>query len=245
VTSVIPSPLGTVIAAWRGATARHFLFTLLFALAWSGVTIATATGYFTGGVPLTPSINAVLSLQFNGFAVLLAVLVAEHVESPLAPRAWPYVAAVAIGVSIGTTALWLVSQRVFGLASAYAHAGPYEPFASFAFRHGRHAVVVCGLVTFVYVSARRATERSEALHRVQLERAEAEKRLVDETLAATKARVDPAALQATLARIDSLYESGPAQADALLRELIASLRSAVGPAPAATPTFALASHWIP
>lgn len=238
--NVTPSPLRTVIVAWRGATPRHFLYTFLFALAWSGVTIATASGYFARGVPLTPSINAVLSLQFNGFAVLLAVFVADHVEPPLTRRAWPYVAAVAVGVLIGTTALWLVSQRVLGLAGAYHHEGTYEPYASFAFRHGVHGLVVCGVVTFVYVTARRAVQRSEAFRQVQVERAEAERRLVEATLAATKARVDPAALQVTLARIDALYESSPAQADALLRDLIAVLRAAIPRSPdvvpAATPT---------
>jgi LytS/YehU family sensor histidine kinase len=82
-------------------------------------------------------------------------------------------------------------------------------------------------VTLVYVSARRAAERSEALRRVQRERAEAEKRLVDATLAAMQAHVDPAALQATLARIEALVESSPAEADALLRDLVAFLRATI------------------
>lgn len=229
------SAIRTVFAAWRAGTRRHFGYTFALALAWSGVTIATATAYFTVPVRLTPALNAVLSMQFNGFAVLLAVLVVDHVTPPLARRGWRYAAAVFLGVASGTTALWLVAQRVLGLGTAFGR-GAYEPFDTFVFRHGSHALVVCGLVTFVYVSARWAAERREALRRLQLERVAAEKQLVESTLAATRARVDPAALQATLARIDALYESRPAEADALLRDLIAFLRAAIPPSPDSGPT---------
>jgi hypothetical protein len=233
-------PIGTAIAAWRAATPRHFACVFLLALAWSGVTIATATSFFERPVLLTPSINAVLSMQLNGFGVLLAVLVADHVASPRARRAWPYAVAVVLGVTIGTTTLWLLSQRLLGLHTAYGSG--IETFDTFAFRHGTHALVVCSVVTYVYVSARWAAERRETLRRLQLERVTAEKALVDSTLAATRARVDPAALQATLARIDALYESRPAEADALLRDLIVSLRAAIPRSPDPVPTIAHATH---
>ena len=218
---------------------RHFAYTFALALAWSGVTVATATSYFTEAFRLTPSLNAVLSLQFNAFGVLLAVLVVDHVTPPLARRGLPYAAAVVLGVTSGTTALWVVSQRVLGLRTAYGTG--IESYDTFAFRHRTHALVVCGLVTFVYVSARWAAERREALRRLQLERVAAEKQLVESTLATTRARVDPADLQATLARIDALYESRPAEADALLRDLIASLRAAIPPSPDPVTTLAPAT----
>jgi len=224
--ATVTEAIRTVIEGWRAATPRHFGYTFLFALAWAGVTIAAATG-FTRPFPVTPALNSVLSMELNGFAVLFAVLVADRVSSPLARRPWPYAAAVLLGVAIGTTATWLISQPVLNLATAYGNVAPYEPFDSFAFRHGRHALVVCGLVTSVYVSARWAAERHRALSRVQLERVAAEKQLIESKLAATQSRVDPAALQATLARIDALYESDPAQADAVLRDLIAFLRATI------------------
>jgi hypothetical protein len=61
-------------------------------------------------------------------------------------------------------------------------------------------------------------------------------------LAATRARVDPTSLQVALARIDALYESHPAQADALLRDLIPFLRAAIPPGPDSGPTLAQATH---
>jgi hypothetical protein len=234
------SAVRTALAAWRAATPRHFGYTSALALGWSVVTIATATVYFTQGLRLTPSINAVLSMQFNGFAVLLAVLVVDHVMPPLARRAMPYAAAVALGVALGTTAMWVVSQRVLGLRTAYGSG--IEPFDTFAFRHGSHALVVCGLVTFVYVSARWAAERRAALRRLQLERVDAEKQLVESTFAVTRSRVDPAELQTTLARIDALVESRPAEADALLRDLITSLRAAIPASPDAASRLAPATH---
>jgi hypothetical protein len=220
----------TVIAAWRAATPRHFAYTFLLALAWGFMTIMTASGFFARPLLVGPGINALLSMQLNGFAVLLAVLVADHVASSLARRAWPYVVAVVLGVTIGTTTMWVLSQRLLGIATAYG-AGSHESFASFGLRHGRHALVVWGLLTFVYVSARWAAERREALRRLQLERVTTEKQLVESTLTATQARVDPVALRATFARIDALYESRPAEADALLRDLIASLRAAIPQSP--------------
>ena len=218
--------LALMFAAWRAATAWHFACTFLVALAWGAVTIATATRLFARPVPFGPALNAMLSMQFNGFAVLLAVLVVDHLTPPQVRRAWTYAVAVAIGVATGTTLVWLLSQPLLGLGSAYVQ-GAYEPFRSFGSRHGTHALVVCGLMTYVYVSARWAAERREALSRLQLERVAAEKELVESTLAATTARVDPAVVQATLGRIDALYESRPAEADAVLRDLIASLRAAI------------------
>jgi len=216
----------TLVAAWRAATVRHFVVTFVLALVWSAVTIATTSAYFTKGFLLTPSINAVLSMQFNGFAVLLGVLIADRVVSPAERRVWPYALAVTLGVTMGTTALWVVSQRIVGLGTAYSTAA-YEPLETFGMRHGTHALIVCGLMTFVYVSARWSAERQAALRALQMERAATERELVESTLAAMRARVDPAALQASLARIDALYDARPAQADALLGELIADLRAAI------------------
>jgi hypothetical protein len=227
----VKAAAGFVIEAWRAATPAHFLYTFMIALAWGALVVATASEFSAKGFLLTPSINAVLSMQFNGFAVLLAVLVADHAGAPFARRAWPYCVAAVLGVAIGTTVFWFVSQRVLGLAGAHYRGEGYEPFASFAFRHGRHALTVCGVVTFVYVSARWAAQRRAALSKVQLERMEAEKQLVDSTLAATRARVDPAFVQTSLARIDALYESHPAEADAALRDLIALLRKAISRIP--------------
>ena len=233
-----PLVLRTLVAAWGAVTWRHVAFTSVVALAWSGVTIATATSYFADPVPVMPGINAVLSMQFNGFAVLFAVLIADRVVAPTERRVWPYALAVLLGVSFGTTALWLISQRLLGIGTAYSSAA-YEPFETFGVRHGSHALIVWGLVTLVYVSARWSAERRRALRALQLERAAKEKALVESTLAATRARVDPMALQATLARIDALYDASPAQADALLRDLVTELRAAIprsDPAGAATPS---------
>ena len=234
--------LRTVIAAWRAATPRHFVYTFVLALAWGGVLTATATAFFAHAVSLGPAINGLLTMQFNGFAVLLAVLVVDHVASPFERRAWPYVLAVVAGVAMGTSTLWLVSQRLFDLSGAYYHGAGLEPFDSFAFRHGRHALVVCGIVTFAYVSARWAAQRHAALRRLRLECLAAEKEIVESTFVATRANVDPAFLQDALARIEALYDARPAEADALLRDLIASLRAAIPRTPAAGPTLVSARH---
>jgi hypothetical protein len=49
-------------------------------------------------------------------------------------------------------------------------------------------------------------------------------------------------LQATLARIEALCESSPAEADALLRDLVVFLRTAIPPSPDAAPAVVPAAH---
>jgi hypothetical protein len=220
-----------VASAWRAATWKHFLFTSLLGLAWSGALLATLTGYFSR--PLRPgsAANAILSMQFNGFAVLLAILVADRASPPPLRRYGPYLLAVVVGVAAGSTLLWLVSQWMLGIRTAYLAGQPREGYDTFVFRHGVHGLVVCGLAAYVYVSQRMAAHRVAALRVVQLDRAQAEKRILESRLATMQARVDPLVLRNTFLQLERLYESDAPAADRVLRELIAYLRAAIPQTP--------------
>jgi len=222
--STASKSIAFVTAAWRAATPKHFLYTFVLALAWSGFLNATQSSFWARPMPWGPQLNGLLTMQFNGFAVLLAVLVADHASPPPLRRWWLYVLAVVIGAFVGSTLLWLVSQRVIGIATAY---GLPEPFDTFLYRHGTHAVEVCGMVTFIYVSRRWATARLTALRAVQLERAQVEKRVLESRLAAMQARVEPQFLRNTLAQVERLYDIDAQAADRVLKELIAYLRAAI------------------
>jgi Histidine kinase len=216
-----------VLDAWREVTLRQVLGTSLLGLVWSAVVIVTQTDYLRGPVPLTPSINAVLSMQFNGFAVLFAVLLADRASTPAAPRWWIYAIAVLAGVIAGSSFLWLVSQRALHLTSATQLPGSMEGFGSFAFRHGSHALVVCGMVAFVYAVQRMASQRAAALRMLQLECAITQRRVVESRLAAARARLEPQFLLHTLTEVELLYAADPRNADRVLRELTAYLRATI------------------
>ena len=220
-----------VVAAWRAATWKHFLFTSLIGLACSGAVLAGVSGYFSRPLRPGPATNAILSMQFNGFAVLLAVLVADRASPPPLRRYGHYLLAVVVGVAAGSSLLWLVSQWMLGIPTAFLAGQPREGYDTFVFRHGVHGFVVCGLTTYVYVSQRMAAQRVAALRVVQLGRAESEKRILESRLATMQARVDPLVLRNTFSQLERLYETDPRAADRVLRELIVYLRAAIPQTP--------------
>jgi len=215
-----------VAAAWRAMTPKHVVCTSLLCLAWSLFVILMATSFLTR-FQLQPSVNAILSMQFNGFAVLFAVLIADQVSPPARRRHWPYVVAVAAGVLVGSLLVSLLTQRVLGLAVGYRASGPDEQFRAFFFRHATHAFVIFGLATCVYVSHRWAAHRVRVLRAVQLDHAEMEKRLLESRLAAMQAQLEPGFLRQALERVERLYENDAGSADRMLRNLITYLRAAI------------------
>jgi hypothetical protein len=224
--NVISSTAACVAAAWRALTPKHLIYTAAFCLAWAMFVIVLSTS-FLAHFKLQPSVNAVLSMQFNGFAVLFAVLMADQVSPPDRRRHWPYVVAVTAGVFVGTVLVSILTQRVLGLAVAYRASGPDEQFRAFFFRHASHAFVVFGLVTCVYVSHRWAAHRTGALRAIQLDHAKMEKRLLESRLAAMQAQVEPGFLRETLERVERTYETDATTADRMLRDLIVYLRAAI------------------
>jgi hypothetical protein len=224
--------MGTVSAtllsgAWRALSWRKAGSVAALALLWSLVMTATQSDYFSEGVLLTPVLNGVITMQLNGFAVLFAVLVADEASTPSRPRWWPYAVAVPVGVVIGSSLVWLVSQRILGLASAYQLQGAIDGFGSFFFRHASHALVICGMVALLYAIQRRGAQRAARLRDTQRDHAEAQRRVVEARLSAVRARLEPEFLLRTLADIDALYQRDVGVADHVLRELTAYLRATI------------------
>jgi hypothetical protein len=222
--AAVSKSIAFITAAWRVATPKHFFYTFVLALAWSGLMDATLTSFWARSAPVGPHLNGILTMQFNGFAVLLAVLVADHASRPPLRRRWPYVLAVFVGVGVGSTLLWFVTQHLFEIRTAYRFP---EPFDTYLYRHGTHAFVVCGLVTFIYVSRRWTTDRLAALRTVQLECTQVEKRVLESRLAVTQACLEPQFLRDTLAQVERLYDIDAQAADRVLKELTIYLRAAI------------------
>jgi hypothetical protein len=224
--NAISASAACIAAAWRAMTPRHVLYTSLFCLAWSLFVILMASS-FLARFELQPSVNAILSMQFNGFAVLFAVLIADQVSPPARHRHWPYLVAVTAGVLVGSLLVSVLTQRVLGLAVGYRASGPDEQFRAFFFRHVTHAFVIFGLATCVYVSHRWAAHRVRMLRGVQLDHAEMEKRLLESRLAAMQAHVEPGFLRQTLEGVARMYETDARTGDLMLRDLIIYLRAAI------------------
>jgi sensor histidine kinase YesM len=216
-----------VASAWRAATWKHFVVTSLLALAWVGAMLTNMSEFFSKPLLLTPSVNYFLSMQFNALAVMLALLVADRASPLSVPRLRPYVLAVIAGVAVGSTLFWVVSQRMIVIPTAYMNGREYESYDTFLFRHGVHGLVVCGLAAYVYALRRIAAHRLAAVRIVQLEHAEAQKRILESRLAAMQARIDPETLSTTLFRIQRLYETDRGAADRMLRDLTTYLRCAI------------------
>jgi len=92
---------------------------------------------------------------------------------------------------------------------------------------GLPIIVYGALGTLVYVWVRNSQRAAEALSRAEIERAEAERKLIASRIEAVEAEVDPSFIFGTLESIESTYERDRAAADAMLDELIAFLRAAI------------------
>ena len=220
-------PITLLAAAWRAMTPKHAFYTFLLCTAWSVIEVVSATSNFSRDVSWGPPLNSFLSMQFNGFAVMFAVLIADGASRPPLHRWWPYVLAVVVGVALATTLFWFVSQRVFTIPSAIQVRGLPEGFDTIVFRHSTSRLAICGLAAYVYVCWRFAGQRLAALRAVQLERVATEKRVLETRLAFTQSRVAPQFLSNTLMQIERLYEIDAPAGDRVLKELILYLRAAI------------------
>jgi hypothetical protein len=89
-------------------------------------------------------------------------------------------------------------------------------------------IIVYGAVgTLLYVWLRNSQRAAEALSRAEIERTEAERKLIASRIEAVEAEVDPSFIFGTLETIESTYDRDRAAADAMLDELIAFLRAAI------------------
>jgi hypothetical protein len=95
------------------------------------------------------------------------------------------------------------------------------------FEPGLPIIVHGALGTLLYVWLRNSQRAAEALSRAQIERSEAERKLIAARVEAIEAEVDPSFIFGTIEAIESTYDRDRAAADAMLDELVAFLRAAI------------------
>jgi len=171
------------------------------------------------------------------YSVLIAIAVAESsVPEGTAPRAWRYVLALIAASAVFVAALAAFPDLVrtvprelrSGLVFREHHAASPDRTRTTNLLIGSPGTLSIGwIATFIYVRLRNARLAARALADAEVERSEAQARLLAAQLVAAHAQVDPAFVLQKLEEVESTYEADPARADVLLDEFIAYLRDAI------------------
>lgn len=225
----VDGAVGHAIAAWRGLTLKHWVWTPIIALLF---TIPNVTGYhsnfglFTKGWGLiTPATASILA----GYCFLLAVAVAE-VSAARARRPWlPYLVAV---LTAATLVAVLVTPIGLLFDISMFHVMEWnEVDANWVARGAIGAfadwLLGGGLLVFVYVRLQSERRSRAAFARAELERSVASRQLLTARLATMQAQVEPRFLFNALRHVEDLYESDEEAAERMLDHLVDYLRTAL------------------
>jgi hypothetical protein len=120
-----------------------------------------------------------------------------------------------------------MAARMDRMMKKMTQQSPLKPRVMALFGIGGVIIVHGALGMLVYVWLRNSRLASEALAKAEVERAEAERKLVASRLDAVEAEVDPGFMFSTLESIEQTYDRDRAAADAMLDELIGFLRAAI------------------
>ena len=180
---------------------------------------------------------SVPKLLIFSYALLIAIAFAESsVPEGTAPRARRYILAL-----LAASTVWLATGAWF---PGLTRKPPFEVRAgqtiaaissSSPDRTARANFLITApsqlcygwIATFIYVRLRKSRLAARALADAELERSEAQRRLLAAQLVAAHAQVDPAFVLEKLEDVERAYESDPARADLLLDEFIVFLRDAI------------------
>jgi len=167
-----------------------------------------------------PPLGVGLMLQSaTAFFVMCAALCGDQ----LVRRGWsvPRAFVVMLLCASGATAVsvWLIGEAA---GPPHATQDPRSVLVSF-FNVGSY----WGVALMVYLNRQSATRLLAGVRRTELERVQAERRLIASDLAAVEAQIAPAEVFRQLESVRDSYEAGNPAADAQLDVLIASLRDKV------------------
>jgi hypothetical protein len=171
------------------------------------------------------------------YAVLIAIAVAESsVPEGTAPRAWRYVVALLAASAVYVVAiasfpdLMRTAPREVRSGQTFTtnwRASPDRTSTTNLLIGAPGALSYGWIATFIYVRLRKSRLAARALADAEVERSEAQRRLLAAQLVAAHAQVDPAFVLQKLEDVERAYESDPVRADILLDEFIAFLRDAI------------------
>jgi hypothetical protein len=230
--------MNTLVRAWRSLTWKH----------WAWATAAPILLAMTGPLQsfhqnrywaLWRILTYAPWLLFFSYTTLIAIVLAEASARHDAPAVWRYLAALLASSAIYAAAVasfpeWVISApkeiRSGQVIAPPAIADPQERAREYRTRvlFRIPAALSYGWVAaFIYVRLRNSRLAARALANAEIERSEAQRKLLAAQLVAVHAQVDPAFVLEKLEEVERAYEADPARADALLDEFIAFLRDAI------------------
>src|SRR5205823_4894928 len=189
--------------------------------------------------PWTNALSTLLQLlvcdQISGFALLLAVVVADRVTGKDPRRQAAYALAVLVGSGVGAILVsitlklgwnmfaWELGKLTWSIVEGrvVTFRIGYTLYVFFEW------LVIGGAATYIYIDRRRARTALARMRAAELERTRTAKRVVESRLQAMQARVEPQFLFNTLAQVKQLYEQDPKVAERMLGDLIAYLHAAM------------------
>ena len=217
------------IAAWRGLTWKHWVWTPIIALLFMVPNTSNLTSNFDA---FNEGWNAIVPVTIHilaGYCFLLAVAAAE-VSAARARRPWlPYLAAVLTAATLmAMLVVWI--RILFGIYMFHemkwneieANEVATDTIGAFA-----HWLLGGGLLVFVYVRVRSERRARAAFAKAELERSLASRHLLTTRLATMQAQVEPRFLFNTLTHVEDLYENDEEGAERMLDHLIDYLRTAL------------------
>jgi len=178
--------------------------------------------------PDQPSL--LLNIVEQAFAALLVMLAAFTADEAVR-RGWSVWRAFVV-VLLCASIINVIAQAL--LHDAFGVPGPVHGLAS-TLRNLFNIGSLWGTALMVYLNRQSACRLLARLRAGELERAQAERRLVASRLAAVEAQIDPAAVLRQLAEVRDLFAAGRPEADEHLNTLITGLRETVARGPAAQP----------
>jgi len=230
-----PPMVATAVEALRGIGRRQVAAAVLLGLA---LFVADALSYFSAlfvvakpiSVPVLLA-NMVVAAQARAFALMAAIVIADHAVDLGAPRLRAYVASALGGGVLGVLLDGIVSWPFLQWMMANAWPAGWLrgiPFELFRLVKGLATwLPIASAIVFLYADRRTARRTEASLQAAERNRIRASRTALESRLQAMQARVEPQFLFNTLAQVERLYEVDSALAGRMLDDLIAYLRAAM------------------
>ena len=223
----------SIVRAWRALTWKHWAWATVIPIALA-MTMPLQNFHQNWYWALWRFLFAVPWFLLFSYTLLVAIAVAESsAPTDRATPAWRYVVALVAASAIYVAALaafpdWhQFAPREIRSGQELAPLGQANELRERTLRGAPARLAYGWFLTFIYVRLRNARCAARALARAEVERSEAQRRLIAAQLVAAHAQVDPVFVLQKLEEVERAYEDDPPRADILLDEFIAFLRDAI------------------
>jgi len=227
--------IATAVAALRGIGRRQVITAVLLGLAmFVADMIGKSTMLYVNADAISIPVllaNMALTNQVRAFALMLAVMIADHAVDLGASRLRAYVAAALggglLGIFLDTIVSWPILQWHMSNAWPEGWLSGMQGLMFGIVANVTHWLPIAGAIVFLYAERRIARRTGARLQTAERDRIRASRAAVESRLQAMQARVEPQFLFNTLAQVERLYQLDSPVAPQMFDDLIAYLRAAM------------------